>query len=271
MKVTSLTIALLIIAQFAIAQFNIIPAPVEMKSTKGNFLLKSTTRLQFQEGNNEVKKIADLLSNQLNASTGFNLSVSPFNNKANLNNIVLLISKKPLEDIGNEGYLLKISPNNIVITANAPAGLFYGVQTLLQLCPPTRAGNESIVKMKEWNIPAGMVLDYPRFGWRGLMFDVSRHFFTVAEVKQFIDDMVKYKFNLLHLHLTDDQGWRIEIKSLPKLTEVGSLRVNKTGWFGSFSVPDSTEPRNFGGFFTQEDIKDIVQYAKSFCKCVAGN
>ena len=262
MKVTSLTIALLIIAHLSIAQFNIIPAPVEMKSAKGNFLLKSTTRLQFQEGNNEVKKIADLLSTQLKASTGFNLSVSPFNSKANLNNIVLLISKKPLEDIGNEGYLLKISPNNIVITANAPAGLFYGVQTLLQLCPPTKAGNESIVKLKEWNIPAGMVLDYPRFGWRGLMFDVSRHFFTVPEVKQFINDMVKYKFNLLHLHLTDDQGWRIEIKSLPKLTEVGSLRVNKTGWFGSFSVPDSTEPRNFGGFFTHEDIKDIVQYAK---------
>ena len=94
------------------------------------------------------------------------------------------------------------------------------------------------------------------------MFDVSRHFFTKQEVKQFIDDMVKYKFNLLHWHLTDDQGWRIEIKSLPKLTSVGAWNVKKTGTFGTFSPPTADEARNFGGFYTQDDIKEIVQYAK---------
>jgi hexosaminidase len=94
------------------------------------------------------------------------------------------------------------------------------------------------------------------------MFDVSRHFFTKADVKRFIDDMVKYKYNLLHWHLTDDQGWRIEIKSLPKLTSVGAWNVKKTGTFGTFSAPSPDEPRNFGGFYTQDEIKDVVQYAK---------
>ncbi len=93
------------------------------------------------------------------------------------------------------------------------------------------------------------------------MFDVVRHFFTKEEVKQYIDDMVKYKYNLLHLHLTDDQGWRIEIKSLPKLTEVGAWRVEKTGTFGTFTPPAENEPRTYGGFYTQDDIKELVKYA----------
>ena len=94
------------------------------------------------------------------------------------------------------------------------------------------------------------------------MFDVSRHFFTKKEVEQYIDQMVRYKYNLLHLHLTDDEGWRIEIKGLPKLTEVGAWNVKKVGYFGTFSAPAPDEPRNYGGFYTQEDIKEMVQYAK---------
>src|SRR5215510_13396129 len=94
------------------------------------------------------------------------------------------------------------------------------------------------------------------------MFDVSRHFFTKEQVKEFIDDMVRCKYNLLHWHLTDDQGWRMEIKSLPKLTSVGAWNVKKTGTFGTFSAPAADEPRDFGGFYTQADIKEIVQYAK---------
>jgi hexosaminidase len=104
-------------------------------------------------------------------------------------------------------------------------------------------------------------MDYPRFAWRGLMFNVARHFFTKEDVKAYIDEMVKYKYNLLHLHLTDDQGWRIEIKSLPKLTEVGAWRVDKTGTFGTFTPPTADEPRTYGGFYTQDDIKEIIKYA----------
>ncbi|HNU15967.1 MAG TPA: family 20 glycosylhydrolase, partial [Chitinophagaceae bacterium] len=123
------------------------------------------------------------------------------------------------------------------------------------------AGNEIHKKPNEWVLPIVTIEDHPRFGWRGLMLDVSRHFFTVAEVKDYIDQMVKYKFNLLHLHLTDDQGWRIQIKSLPKLTEVGAWRVERTGTFGTLSKPNPGEPATYGGFYTHEDIKEIVKYA----------
>src|SRR5699024_9968523 len=121
-----------------------------------------------------------------------------------------------------------------------------------------KAASETI----QWEVPFVKITDYPRVEWRGLMFDVVRHFFTKEEVKQFIDDMVKYKFNILHLHLADDQGWRIEIDGYPKLTEEAAWRVNRMGYFGTFSAPDKDEPRDYGGFYTKEDIKEIVQYAK---------
>jgi hexosaminidase len=136
------------------------------------------------------------------------------------------------------------------------------VQTLLQLLPAQIESNQNNKLVNSWAIPFVTIEDNPRFGWRGLMLDVSRHFFTVAQVKDYIDQMAKYKFNLLHLHLTDDQGWRIQIKALPKLTEVGAWRVDKTGTFGKFSKPEPNEPKTYGGFYTHEDIKELVQYAK---------
>src|SRR5205085_10825680 len=136
-----------------------------------------------------------------------------------------------------------------------------GMQTLLQLLPK-EIESKAVVHNIRWAVPAVSITDHPRFKWRGLMFDVARHFFTKHDVEQYMDEMVRYKYNLLHLHLTDDEGWRIEIKGLPKLTEVGAWRVNKVGYFGTFSAPTPDEPRNYGGFYTQEDIKEIVQYAK---------
>jgi hexosaminidase len=150
---------------------------------------------------------------------------------------------------------------NILIAANQPAGLFYGVQTLVQLFPK-EIESPALVKNIKWEAPCVEITDYPRFGWRGLMFDVTRHFFTKEEVKRYVDDMIRYKYNLLHLHLTDDEGWRIEIKSFPNLTKVGAWRVNKVGEFGTFSPPLPNEPRNYGGYYTQEDIKELVKYAK---------
>jgi hexosaminidase len=139
--------------------------------------------------------------------------------------------------------------------------LFYGVQTLMQLLPKQIESLDAVTGVT-WTVPFVQITDYPRFAWRGLMFDVSRHFFTKAEVKHFIDDMVRYKFNLLHLHLTDDEGWRVEIKSLPRLTTVGAYNVKKVGDFGSFTPPTPDEPRNYGGFYTQDDIRELVAYAK---------
>ena len=238
---------------------SIIPAPVEMQMGKGLFKAMPSTAVSIPAKNPEARKIAELLSSTLAAASGFSIPVREGVTTANMGNIILSINGTAEKILGNEGYKLTINQGMISLSANTPAGLFYGVQTLLQLLP-ANAGKPG--SSKDISIPELAITDYPRFGWRGLMFDVSRHFFTKDEIKRYIDDMVKYKYNLLHFHLTDDQGWRIEIKSLPRLTEVGAWNVKKTGRFGTFSKPDSTEPRNYGGFYTQDDIRELVQYAK---------
>ena len=113
-----------------------------------------------------------------------------------------------------------------------------------------------------WSIPAVKITDYPRFGWRGIMLDVSRNFFTKEEVKHYIDQIAEFKYNTFHWHLTDDNGWRIEIKSLPKLTEVGAWRVPRYGQWGERAEPKPGEAATAGGFYTQADIKEIIQYAQ---------
>ena len=162
--------------------------------------------------------------------------------------------------MGDEGYEMSVSSKGIWIHANKPAGLFYGLKTLLQLLPP-QIENKTFQKGIIWAIPAVTIKDYPRFKWRGILFDVSRHFFTKQQVEDFIDQMVKYKFNVLQLHLTDDQGWRLQIKSLPKLTDIGAWRAPRVGIWKEVSKPDSTEPKTYGGFYTQEDMREIIEYA----------
>ena len=147
-----------------------------------------------------------------------------------------------------------------MISANEPAGLFYGVQTFLQLLPREIEGEG--IRRGAWTAPAVRIVDYPRFAWRGLMLDVSRHFFSKEDVKAYIEEMTKYKFNTFHWHLTDDNGWRIEIKAYPKLTQVGAWRVQRYGHFNERPDPLPGEPATYGGFYTQEDIKDIVQFAR---------
>ena len=157
--------------------------------------------------------------------------------------------------LGNEGYLLKINAGGILVEANGYGGYFNALQTIRQLMP-VNAGMSPMV------VPYLEITDYPRFGWRGLMLDVSRHFFSVEDVKKYIDQMAQYKFNVLHWHLTDDEGWRIEIKSLPKLTSVGAWRVERHGKFGEGrALPLPGEKATIGGFYTQEQIKEVVQYA----------
>lgn len=163
--------------------------------------------------------------------------------------------------VGKEGYLLSVKPTGIIIRANEPAGLFYGSQTLWQLFPQ-EIESKSIVKGVNWQSPLVEITDYPRFGWRGLMLDVSRHFFTKKQVEDFIDVMVQYKFNLIHLTLANDEGWRIEIKSLPRLTSVGAWRVYREGTWGTFAPVPPGEPRTYGGFYTQDDIRDLIKYAQ---------
>lgn len=263
MKKVSLVFLFLCLRSFAFAQvvqpsISIIPEPVSVVKNNGQFILPKNIIIEY--GNNSmVKMIADSLLKQLAGSTGLKIAIS--NHVSSTNTIRFLINTTPDDKIGNEGYKLEVTPKNIVIRANQPAGLFYAVQTMLQLMPK-EVFSKSIAKTTNWQLPCVTITDYPRFGWRGLMFDVSRHFFTKQDVKDFIDEMVRYKYNLLHLHLTDDEGWRIQIKGLPKLTEVGAWNVRRTGTFGEFTPPSADEPRDYGGFYTQDDIKEIVRYAK---------
>lgn len=262
MKKTFLVLSCLFAGLFAWSQISkteiaVIPVPVKLVQSGGVFNLPQKISITAPAVP-ELQQTIAFLQKRLSTAAGKEVVL---NKQAIASTIKLELNKATDAVIGNEGYYLTVTPTSILIKANRAAGLFYGVQTLLQLFPKEI---ESGVAMKQvkWQAPCVEIMDYPRFGWRGLMLDVSRHFFTKQEVKTFIDDMVRYKFNLLHWHLTDDEGWRIEIKGLPKLTEVGAWNVKKVGYFTTFSAPTPDEPRNYGGFYTQEDIKEVIQYAK---------
>jgi hexosaminidase len=236
---------------------SIIPEPVKLVQKPGVFQFKKSVVIKSTNAT-EAKFAAVYLQKKLTTATGYSVNIveSPA-----AENIELALNTTADKELGSEGYKLIATPAKIIIKANKPAGLFYGVQTLLQLLPKEIESKE-VVKNFNWSVPCVEITDYPRFGWRGLMLDVSRHFFTKDEVKQYIDEMTRYKYNLLHWHLTDDEGWRIEIKSLPKLTTVGAWNVKRVGRFGEFTDIKKDEPKTYGGFYTQEEIKEVVQYAK---------
>lgn len=212
-----------------------IPKPVSVTSTGEIFILKSSTAVFVQEG---LEQTGQYLADELNKITGLSLKVETVTETPS-NGIYLFVSGEAGE-LGMEGYELNISKKQITVSAGNPAGCFYAVQTLLQTLPVKVNPGEPA------EIATGSVSDFPEYAFRGAMLDVARHFFSVDEVKQFIDFLAAYKMNVLHLHLSDDQGWRIEIKSWPKLTEIG----------GSTEVGGGE-----GGFYTQEQYSEIVRYA----------
>src|SRR5215211_1238712 len=212
----------------------LIPKPTSILTATGRFTVSPSTKILSHE--KEVDAIAKLLSTHFEQTSGQEIAIVNSNVEQGVGHIHLILNKDP--SLGEEGYELSITPESILISANYPAGLFYATQSLLQLFPPYQSG--SVI------LPALSIRDTPRFAWRGVMLDVARHFFSVEDVKRYIDLIVQYKLNRLHLHLTDDQGWRIEIKSWPKLTEIGG-RTQVGG--------------NGGGFYTQEQYKAIVDFA----------
>ena len=230
----------------------IIPEPNEMILGKGSYTLPKSIQINAPSSSNAI---TEMITNKLSTVTG-----SPVTNSISKSTIEIQIINETT--LGKEGYHLDVNEKGIQIKANTNAGLFYAWQSLLQMMP-TAIYNKTIQNNVKWEIPYVSITDKPRFGWRGLMLDVSRHFFTKAEVKEYIDNMVVYKYNVLHLHLTDDQGWRIEIKSLPKLTEVGAWRVDRKGKWGNITTPALDEPKTYGGYYTHEDIRELVAYAKS--------
>ncbi len=235
---------------------SVIPEPVSIVEKGGNYNIPEEV-VVFVSNGEKSDYLKKLIEDKLTTAPGKRVS---FTNSDKNADIALLLNKRENKQIGEEGYVLIVNGDKVTIEANKRAGLIYGLQTLFQLLPPQIESDKKEDNVV-WQIPQLEVIDYPRVGWRGLMLDVSRHFFTVEEVKRYIDNMVKYKYNMFHWHLTDDEGWRIEIKSLPKLTEVGACRTEQIGWFGNFSQPNPDAPKNYGGYYTQEEIKDVVNYA----------
>ena len=193
---------------------NLIPTPVSLQQQEGKFAL--TSNAVFKASTPEAKTVAEFFAKKLKTSTGFDLAVSETEG-----NIALNID--PALEMNAEGYKLVVTPTGIEITAKTGAGAFYGMQTVLQLLP-AEIESKNVVKT-DWTLPCVTIEDAPRFADRGLMCDPCRHFMTVEEVKRQIDVMAMMKINTFHWHLTEDQGWRMEIKKYPKLTEVGATRT----------------------------------------------
>ncbi|AOW11415.1 beta-N-acetylhexosaminidase [Flavobacterium gilvum] len=225
---------------------NIIPQPLSLNVKKGSFVVDDKTAIESSKSDKEVQKVALFFENYLNKVSKVKIKNSAAKGSKK---ICFLIEKN--NELGEEGYTINVSPANITVKANTSKGLFYGMQTLVQTLP--------LEQGKNWvQIPAMEIKDYPRFQWRGVMLDVCRYFFTVDMMKQYIDLMASYKMNVLHWHLTEDQGWRIEIKKYPRLTEIGSVRngtiISRYPGKGNTNVP-------VAGFYTQEQVKELVKYA----------
>ncbi|GAB3823764.1 glycoside hydrolase family 20 protein [Pontibacter rugosus] len=204
--------------------------------------------------NAELRGIADKLAASIAAATGVQPQVVEKKAPAKAKNIIQLALTPTPDTLGREGYTLEVSPDRVILAANKPNGLFWGTQTLRQLLPP--APTKAPVAL-----PAVSIADKPRYGWRGMHLDVTRHFFPVAFVKEYIDYLAMHKLNTFHWHLTDDQGWRIEIKKHPKLTEVGAWR-DSTLIGHYWDLPQTYDNERHGGFYTQEQIKEVVRYAQ---------
>ncbi|HET9796977.1 MAG TPA: beta-N-acetylhexosaminidase, partial [Gemmatimonadaceae bacterium] len=231
----------------SLSEHRIIPVPSSVTPAAGApFTLGSGTTIVVSTGNADATRVAEYLVALLRPSTGLPTPVNASDAAAPRGAIVLRLGGPA--SLGAEGYELAISADSARILAANPAGLFYGVQTLRQLLPPmVEAELQMTRSTTPWSVPAGRITDQPRFAWRGQMLDVARHFFTTDEVKQVIDLLALYKLNTLHLHLADDQGWRIQIDSWPKLTTVGSVTQVGGG------------P---GGFYTKAEYADLVRYAQ---------
>jgi hexosaminidase len=224
---------------------SIIPTPAKLEPRIGSFAIGRDTSILASK---ETRPIAEYLTARLRASTGYDLPVEE--EEASARGIRLVLDPAAA-GTDTEAYRLNVSDQGITIQAKSGAGLFYGVQTLLQLLPPVVFSAEP-VKGQVWEVTCVAVEDHPRFSWRGTMLVVCRHFFDKEFVKRYIDLLALHKLNTFHFHLTDDQGWRVEIKKFPRLAEVGAWRDQTMG--------DGTR---HGGFFTQDDIREIVRYAAS--------
>ncbi|MDR3718609.1 MAG: family 20 glycosylhydrolase [Bryobacteraceae bacterium] len=239
---------------------HLIPQPVSLQTSPGVFTLNPLTTIVLPVDTPEVRRTAEYLQKAIEVPTGYKLKIITGVIQSTSHGVIVLSLVAGKAAGQPEGYELKMRPNVASVQASAPAGIFYGVQTLLQLFPPEIASPHKA--SAEWTAPCVQIVDYPRFAWRGVMLDVSRHFFGKEYVERYLDQMARYKFNVFHWHLTDDNGWRIEIKSLPQLTKVGAWRVPRLAKWGTAEPPREGEPATVGGFYTQDEIREVIAYAK---------
>ena len=240
---------------FTEKDIHIIPKPAKIMVKGGVFQFSKNTK--FVVNSPAQKEIATALIKKFKTAAGWKLQFA--SNKPTSNYIQFKVNEK----LNKEAYKLEVSVKGVVITAKENAGFIYALESIRQLLP-TAVESKSVVSNVKWEIPTVTIADEPRFQYRGLMLDLSRHFFDKSYVLETIDRLAMLKMNVLHLHLVDDQGWRIEIKKYPKLTEVGAWRVDQenVSWNGRNTVnPD--EKGTFGGFLTQEELKEIVKYGQS--------
>jgi hexosaminidase len=226
----------------------LVPQPLNVKPGSGTFRITSATRIVLDEDNNQLRAIAEKLNQGIRRNAGFAMKVAT--GQTARNTITLRLGNVP-DSLGKEGYSLDINRDNIAITANTPAGIFYGTQTLLQLMPVNKTAASEIL------IPQVQITDRPRFEWRGLMLDVGRYFYPIDFLKRYIDYMAMHKLNTFHWHLTEDHGWRIEIKKFPRLTEIGAVRAGTQFDHGKHQVKNSPH----WGYYTQDQIRELVAYA----------
>lgn len=237
-------------------EYNIIPQPNNLTPHEGRFALSNKVQIATAGCTPEVKALADAFVERIKLTSGISLTTA--GNEHPQSPAISFITR---EDIGKEAYELAVSPENITITASTPNGFFYALQTIYQLLPPAVYGDQ-VVKKAAWSVPAVNITDAPRFTYRGLHLDVSRHFSPVEYIYKYIDMLAMHKMNVFHFHLTDDQGWRIEIKKYPKLTEIGSKRKETLVDYYFTNWPQVFDGKEYGPYFyTQEQIKDIVKYA----------
>ena len=235
----------------AIDSYALIPQPVEMTVESGTFSLASSTKC-YAGNMGQNDPVIKFISTRLR-HWHFNPVLV---GKPEANCLQFLVNEEYLDELGDEGYQIDVDKSGVVVSANTERGLFYGFQTFVQMLPEDVA----TTRYSKIDLPYCHIKDYPRFEWRGCHLDVSRHFFGVSQVKKILDVMALYKMNKFHWHLTDDHGWRVQIDQYPELTRVGAWRPERTSWDTLHPVMPE-EPMTYGGFYTKEQIRDIVRYA----------
>ncbi len=268
-KVFSLFFLMFTLSVYSVSAVNpimtapsIVPKPAQMKLRSGNFTIDKQTRLMIGSGDSNLVRVAHFFADQLHLAGGPDLQVTEITTGISSGNTIILTLTTGKASTRSEDYSLVISPKKIHISAGGGAGIFYGIQSLLQLMPPDICRPGAPDANKTWDVPCVDIKDHPGYSYRGMHLDVSRHFFPKEFVKRYIDLIAMYKMNTFHWHLTDDNGWRVEIKKYPKLMQTAAWHVDHEDLpWNSRPAQQPGEKANYGGYYSQDEIRDIVRYA----------